>query len=206
MFVTRINQGPRLPSFSELVSSLTDEQDSAHSSWPPVLHPQPMMAPIQQKPPPAPPILSLLPPPGLESYPDSINYRRQLPLGSPLDLNHHNQLLQAPLLLASPGLATPVQQAGSITPASLFSSYSLSLSYVKPDEQREPRVTSKRKHTCKTCGRLFTTLGHLARHFRTHTGERKHVCPWADCGARFARQDNCMQHYKTHLNGKNRRN
>lgn len=63
----------------------------------------------------------------------------------------------------------------------------------------------KRKHACTVCGRCFTTLGHLARHNRTHTGERKHVCPFPSCEARFARQDNCMQHYKTHINGKGRR-
>lgn len=63
----------------------------------------------------------------------------------------------------------------------------------------------KRKHVCKVCARSFTTSGHLARHNRIHTGERKHVCPWPSCGARFARQDNCMQHYKTHTNGKTKR-
>lgn len=63
----------------------------------------------------------------------------------------------------------------------------------------------KRKHVCKVCTRSFTTSGHLARHNRIHTGERKHVCPWPTCDARFARQDNCMQHYKTHTNGKNKR-
>ncbi|ABN66986.2 transcriptional repressor [Scheffersomyces stipitis CBS 6054] len=63
----------------------------------------------------------------------------------------------------------------------------------------------KRRHICKVCARSFTTSGHLARHNRIHTGERKHVCPWPTCDARFARQDNCMQHYKTHTNGKNKR-
>ncbi|RLV92796.1 Transcriptional regulator NRG1 [Spathaspora sp. JA1] len=63
----------------------------------------------------------------------------------------------------------------------------------------------KRKHICKVCSRTFTTSGHLARHGRIHTGERKHVCPWPTCDTRFSRQDNCMQHYKTHTNGKNKR-
>lgn len=61
---------------------------------------------------------------------------------------------------------------------------------------------SKRRYVCKVCARPFTTSGHLARHNRIHTGERKHQCPWPTCHARFARQDNCMQHYKTHVNGK----
>lgn len=64
---------------------------------------------------------------------------------------------------------------------------------------------TKKTYACKTCGRAFTTLGHLARHNRTHTGERKHACPWPLCEARFARQDNCMQHFKMHLKGKDRR-
>lgn len=67
-------------------------------------------------------------------------------------------------------------------------------------ELRDP----KRKHVCKVCSRCFTTSGHLARHNRIHTGERKHQCPWPTCSARFARQDNCMQHYKTHTNTKNK--
>ncbi|ODV75698.1 C2H2-type zinc finger protein CYBJADRAFT_120626, partial [Cyberlindnera jadinii NRRL Y-1542] len=50
-----------------------------------------------------------------------------------------------------------------------------------------------RKYRCKICEKCFTTSGHLARHSRIHTGERKHVCPFEGCGAKFARQDNCMQ-------------
>ncbi|CUM64229.1 uncharacterized protein PRCAT00001823001 [Priceomyces carsonii] len=64
---------------------------------------------------------------------------------------------------------------------------------------------NRTKHTCKTCFRSFTTSGHLARHNRIHTGERDHQCPWPTCEARFARHDNCMQHYKTHTNGKSKR-
>ncbi|ODV63939.1 C2H2-type zinc finger protein ASCRUDRAFT_19013, partial [Ascoidea rubescens DSM 1968] len=61
-----------------------------------------------------------------------------------------------------------------------------------------------RKYKCKICEKSFTTSGHLARHSRIHTGERKHVCPYPGCDSRFARQDNCMQHYRTHLNPKNK--
>ncbi|CAI5760371.1 unnamed protein product [Candida verbasci] len=75
------------------------------------------------------------------------------------------------------------------------------LAQVREIKERDP----KRKHVCKVCTRSFTTSGHLARHNRIHTGERKHLCPWPTCNARFARQDNCMQHYKTHTNGKNKR-
>ncbi|PUU80341.1 hypothetical protein B9Z19DRAFT_975262 [Tuber borchii] len=57
-----------------------------------------------------------------------------------------------------------------------------------------------RRYTCQ-CGKSFTTSGHLARHTRIHTGEKNYVCPETGCGARFSRQDNCMQHYRTHQSG-----
>lgn len=71
-------------------------------------------------------------------------------------------------------------------------------SFTKFRTQREP------KYTCDICLRSFTTSGHRARHNRTHTGERKHLCPWPSCDAKFSRRDNCMQHYKTHNNRKRR--
>jgi len=59
---------------------------------------------------------------------------------------------------------------------------------------------STRKYTCH-CGKSFTTSGHLARHTRIHTGEKNYECPQPGCGARFSRQDNCMQHFRTHQGG-----
>ncbi|EPS40465.1 hypothetical protein H072_5692 [Dactylellina haptotyla CBS 200.50] len=59
---------------------------------------------------------------------------------------------------------------------------------------------SVRKYTCH-CGKSFTTSGHLARHTRIHTGEKNYECPQPGCGARFSRQDNCMQHFRTHQGG-----
>jgi hypothetical protein len=59
---------------------------------------------------------------------------------------------------------------------------------------------STRRYTCH-CGKSFTTSGHLARHTRIHTGEKNYVCPEVGCAARFSRQDNCMQHYRTHQSG-----
>lgn len=74
----------------------------------------------------------------------------------------------------------------------------------EPPRKAEEAALPKKKYPCQICQRSFTTLGHLARHNRTHTGERNHECPFETCNARFARQDNCMQHYKTHLDAKSR--
>ncbi|AGO13896.1 AaceriAGR031Wp [[Ashbya] aceris (nom. inval.)] len=60
-------------------------------------------------------------------------------------------------------------------------------------------VEKRRKHLCQTCGKGFTTSGHLARHNRIHTGEKNHTCHFPGCGQRFSRHDNCLQHYRTHL-------
>ncbi|ORX65483.1 hypothetical protein DL89DRAFT_215649, partial [Linderina pennispora] len=49
------------------------------------------------------------------------------------------------------------------------------------------------------CGKAFTTSGHLSRHHRIHTGEKNFVCLHPSCNSRFSRQDNMMQHYRTHL-------
>lgn len=176
MFATRVNPGPRLPSFSELMLSI------AHRPFPP--------------------------PPQAFSYDHS-----ELS-------NHHHYVLARPSVTLQP-------QASKYTPAPLVLKPELEMSSTSPTPTSQPSqdlptppastelrdklpeqeiiTAPKRKHACKTCGRSFTTLGHLARHNRTHTGERKHMCPWPQCGARFARQDNCMQHYKTHMNGKGKR-
>ncbi|KAK9376064.1 uncharacterized protein V1513DRAFT_440587 [Lipomyces chichibuensis] len=66
-------------------------------------------------------------------------------------------------------------------------------------------VRKTRRYTCH-CGKSFTTSGHLARHMRIHTGEKNYVCPEKGCGARFSRQDNCMQHYRTHQSQGTKRN
>jgi uncharacterized Zn-finger protein len=67
---------------------------------------------------------------------------------------------------------------------------------------KRKKKTSK-TYTCH-CNRSFTTSGHLARHMRIHTGEKNYTCPYAGCFARFSRQDNCMQHYRTHLGSNTR--
>ncbi|KAK7205561.1 hypothetical protein BZA70DRAFT_278401 [Myxozyma melibiosi] len=83
----------------------------------------------------------------------------------------------------------PVRRSGSRGSGRTVNSRSPS-----PNSQ-EPRKT--RRYSCH-CGKSFTTSGHLARHTRIHTGEKNYVCPEEGCGARFSRQDNCMQHFRTH--------
>ena len=134
--------------------------------------------------------------------------------------------LMAPLMISTTQLPaiTPKLQLmspkSSISASSSTSSMSMTKNhlqptyphYAPPSRLPTPPVSAtikelrdpKRKHVCKVCSRCFTTSGHLARHNRIHTGERKHQCPWPTCSARFARQDNCMQHYKTHTNSKNK--
>ncbi|KAH9467836.1 hypothetical protein MJO29_006241 [Puccinia striiformis f. sp. tritici] len=64
-----------------------------------------------------------------------------------------------------------------------------------------------RKYACTWdgCGKAFTTSGHLVRHKRIHTGEKRYECAMQNCTSRFSRQDNMLQHYRTHFSSKSRR-
>jgi uncharacterized Zn-finger protein len=64
----------------------------------------------------------------------------------------------------------------------------------KPKNARRSSASAQRgrKYQCPACGKPFTTSGHVSRHFRIHTGEKKYTCPKKGCGQRFSRQDNCM--------------
>ncbi|KAF7318375.1 hypothetical protein HMN09_00346400 [Mycena chlorophos] len=71
--------------------------------------------------------------------------------------------------------------------------------------QTRPRPPGRHFCPVPTCGRAFTTSGHVQRHARTHTGERKHACPFPGCGTRCSRADNLQQHYRIHLSPSSRR-
>lgn len=181
----------RLPPFNELVVSLSQPQPqpqsylqapSHHQTQSFLLYPVPFPSPRTS-------LSSHSATPGY-SYNSASRYFQPLGIMMPVPLKPAQEQQQVPTRLPSTRSEIPTPPAST---------------ELLKDASPKPEPTTKRTHACKTCGRAFTTLGHLARHNRTHTGERKHVCPWPQCGARFARQDNCMQHFKMHLNGKSRR-
>ncbi|KAF7312785.1 Nrg1-like zn-finger transcription factor [Mycena kentingensis (nom. inval.)] len=96
-------------------------------------------------------------------------------------------------MTAADGACTPIPPSSS-TPTS------------QPHLSSTPAKSAlARTHICATCARAFTTAGHLARHARTHTGEKNHVCPFPGCATRCSRQDNLHQHYRIHLSPGSRR-
>ncbi|CCE82571.1 Piso0_002301 [Millerozyma farinosa CBS 7064] len=112
--------------------------------------------------------------------------------------------LPPPLRVTSPVAPSP-PGVQLLSPAStVINEFRMPSPAPSTESSNEPIKKEKRRHVCNVCSRYFTTSGHLARHNRIHTGEKRYECPWPSCDARFARQDNCMQHYKTHTNGKRR--
>ena len=69
----------------------------------------------------------------------------------------------------------------------------------KQSNTKDLPLAERRKYICKICSRGFTTSGHLARHNRIHTGEKRHQCQFPGCNQRFSRHDNYIQHYRTHF-------
>lgn len=108
---------------------------------------------------------------------------------TPLPSHHARHIQTVPRLLTMPSPAQvhnfpvlPNQHTSTQAPQS---TQTTTLTQAPPDP--------KKRHACPTCGRAFTTSGHLARHIRVHTGERNHKCPFPGCETRCSRQDNLQQ-------------
>eukprot|EP00095_Tigriopus_kingsejongensis_P012747 snap_masked-scaffold30_size591359-processed-gene-0.3 protein:Tk12747 transcript:snap_masked-scaffold30_size591359-processed-gene-0.3-mRNA-1 annotation:"conserved hypothetical protein" len=61
-------------------------------------------------------------------------------------------------------------------------------------------AASERPFPChwSACGKRFARSDELARHIRTHTGEKNFCCPV--CGKKFMRSDHLSKHAKRHPN------
>nr|XP_031528015.1 Krueppel-like factor 13 [Vicugna pacos] len=61
-------------------------------------------------------------------------------------------------------------------------------------------VVGERPFACswQDCNKKFARSDELARHYRTHTGEKKFSCPI--CDKRFMRSDHLTKHARRHAN------
>jgi uncharacterized Zn-finger protein len=55
-------------------------------------------------------------------------------------------------------------------------------------------MAPERAHRCETCGKAFVRPAELARHVRTHTGERPFVCAHEGCGKTFINKGDADKH------------
>jgi uncharacterized Zn-finger protein len=143
--------------------------------------------------------------------PPSPPFKKLQPVGYPHNYFYHpqypaNLIAQTPTLSVAAPTAPVPRSTESSPPDSGISTSAATPSPVdstpklpqSPVEDTKTAIKPTKRYTCH-CQRSFTTSGHLARHMRIHTGEKNYVCPQAGCEARFSRQDNCLQHYRTHL-------
>jgi hypothetical protein len=56
------------------------------------------------------------------------------------------------------------------------------------------------------CGRKFRRQEHLHRHMKTHSGRKDFACHVKHCPTRFNRNDNCWEHYWTHVHRPGKKN
>ncbi|KAF9183504.1 hypothetical protein BGZ51_004008 [Haplosporangium sp. Z 767] len=68
------------------------------------------------------------------------------------------------------------------------------------DPAGESEAKPKKSHHCPwpNCHKTFTRSAHLARHVRSHGGERPYGCPHEGCGKHFSRSDVLKEHIRIH--------
>ncbi|KAH7081020.1 hypothetical protein FB567DRAFT_448856 [Paraphoma chrysanthemicola] len=71
--------------------------------------------------------------------------------------------------------------------------------------QRSGKAANRSPHFCgilkdgRPCGKKFQRQEHLIRHEKTHSGCKPFQCRVTPCRRRFDRNDNCWEHYWTHV-------
>ncbi|XP_066986261.1 zinc finger protein 143-like isoform X2 [Macrobrachium rosenbergii] len=58
--------------------------------------------------------------------------------------------------------------------------------------------TGTKEHECEICKKAFTTGYALKSHIRTHTGEKPYQCPEEQCGKCFKTSGDLQKHVRTH--------
>ncbi|KAF9331158.1 hypothetical protein BG006_005973 [Podila minutissima] len=68
------------------------------------------------------------------------------------------------------------------------------------DTPQDPNIPPKKSHLCPwpNCHKTFTRSAHLARHVRSHGGEKPYACPQEGCGKQFSRSDVLKEHIRIH--------
>ncbi|KAF9388989.1 hypothetical protein CPB97_012200 [Podila verticillata] len=65
---------------------------------------------------------------------------------------------------------------------------------------QDPNAPPKKSHLCPwpNCHKTFTRSAHLARHVRSHGGEKPYACPQEGCSKQFSRSDVLKEHIRIH--------
>jgi len=128
-------------------------------------------------------------------------FKTSLPPSSLLTFLFHPHIMTAPYhphppsISAQPSSASYPSHYLTSHPKRHFLQDSPNLNHHPHSSPVTPSTANKKKHVCHICSKAFTTSGHLSRHARIHTGERKHKCPFPGCDTRCSRQDNLQQQY-----------